>query len=96
MHASRQIDLYLNRDGFAATIGKAYPQLDQMIKQAYTSPSASTRQAGYDNIAKFACDNALFVFGLAQYDMWGASSNISYTPVAGPLRRVDYNKVTFQ
>lgn len=96
MHASRQIDLYLNRDGFAATIGRAYPQLDPMIKQAYTSPSATTRQAGYDSIAKFACDNALFVFGLAQYDLWGASSSVSYTPTAGPLRRVDYNKVTFK
>jgi peptide/nickel transport system substrate-binding protein len=96
MHASRQIDLYLNRDGFAATIGKAYPQLDQMIKQAYTSPSEETRTAGYDKIAKFACDNALFVFGLAQYDLWGAASDISYSPVAGPLRRVDFNRVTFK
>lgn len=96
MHASRQIDLYLNRDGFAATIGKDYPQLDQMIKQAYTSSSESTRQAGYDDIAKFACDNALFVFGLAQYDLWGATSDVSYSPVAGPLRRVDFNRVTFK
>lgn len=96
MHASRQIDLYLNRDGFAATIGKAYPQLDSMIKQAYTSPSPTARQAGYDSIAKFACDNALFVFGLAQYDLWGAANNISYAPVAGPLRRVDFNKVSFK
>lgn len=91
-HGARIVDRMFNRTGSISTIGELLPEVDQLLSDAGTFDEAAAT-AAYNQLFKTGCDEAVYVFTLNRFDLWGASERVSYAPGRGGLQRLNIDAI---
>jgi hypothetical protein len=93
-HGARILDRQFNREGTIATIGTALPEVDALMSQTQNFDEAVSLDA-YHELFHIGCEEAVSVFTLDRFDVWGAAEDVRYVPGRGGLHRLDFNRVSF-